>query len=284
MKYLKALVSATIFSTVLSLATKAQGATCSAYTPREDGPALQLTTYKRDVGRSAFLTLWGMEWRDAGMTIGRAYDFFGNCTFPGIGVGRGSGSGEMSNGEYPDDANVTFWIYGGGVSLGAARTAIYSEISAVAPTTTTTTAVTTTTTVAPATTVAVAVTTTTTTIAVLATKIAVVPSTTTSTTTPAVAAITTTQTVTPDDGEIIDDYVNLTVQKYGFGYLIQITSSLEEQSIRVQARLTPRRSIIWNVRTDANGFRRLSTSRNLAGLVVSAWVDGQKYDTVTVGG
>lgn len=237
-------------------------AECASYTRRDSGPALTLHTYKYQVGTTAFSTLWNIGYQQAGMIIGASHNYFGNCSFPGVGVGTASGSGNMQDGVYPNDASVTFWIYGGDVDINVARSAIYSAISASpdpAPTTTTTT----TTTQVPQQDSA--------------------PQTTSSTATSVVTNTTIPVTmVEEDDGQILEDYAELIINKSGTRYVIEIDSSFPSQNMLVRARIGSRRSVVWNVITNVNGYRRIITNRNIAGYSISLWMNGERYDLVTV--
>ena len=56
-----------------------------------------------------------------GHAIGAAHDWMGNCTYPGLGLGNGSGFDE-------DTKNVTLWMWQDGVNLDLAREAVYRLI------------------------------------------------------------------------------------------------------------------------------------------------------------
>lgn len=235
-------------------------AECASYTRRDSGPAVTLRTYKYQVGTTAFSALWNIGHQQAGMIIGASHSYFGDCSYPGIGVGTASGSGDMDNGVYPNDASVTFWIYGGDVDINVARSAIYSAISASPdpqPTTTTTT------TTVPQEDSA--------------------PQTTSSTSTSVVTNTTIPVTmVEEDDGQILEDYAELIINKSGNRYVIEIDSSFPSQNMLVRARIGSRRSVVWNVITNTNGYRRIITTRNMTGYSISLWMNGERYDIVTV--
>lgn len=56
-----------------------------------------------------------------GRAIGAAHDWFGTCTYPGLGIGNGSGFDYLSK-------NVTVWLWHSEVNLDLAREAIYNLI------------------------------------------------------------------------------------------------------------------------------------------------------------
>ena len=56
-----------------------------------------------------------------GRAIGAAHDWFGNCSYPGMGIGNGSGYDYLSK-------NVTLWLWHSGVNLDLARESIYELI------------------------------------------------------------------------------------------------------------------------------------------------------------
>ncbi len=241
-------------------ATAAQ-AECASYTLRESAPFVQVRIYKYQVGRDAFLALWNNFTHDqAGRLIGQAHNFFGDCSYPGVGMGFGSGNGSMENGEYSNDASVHWTIWGGGVDVNIARAAVYAAIGASpdpAPTTTSTS------------------TTTTTDVDSTPQLTQTSPSSTDSSTT------STTAWVDENDGDVIDEYAELIVNKYDNKYYIEVDSSFAGKSMTVRARIGARRAVIWNITTNQNGYRRIITTRNLAGYSISLWVDGERYDLVT---
>jgi hypothetical protein len=56
-----------------------------------------------------------------GRTIGAAHDWFGNCSYPGMGIGNGSGYDYLSK-------NVTLWLWHSGINVDLARESIYELI------------------------------------------------------------------------------------------------------------------------------------------------------------
>jgi hypothetical protein len=87
-----------------------------------------LTITGTDVQRSSMDTLWTLvsgtddtKFHVLGTAIGGAQNWMGNCTYPGIGLGVGSGYDYSTR-------NVTIWLWQDGVDLGLAREAIYNLI------------------------------------------------------------------------------------------------------------------------------------------------------------
>ena len=254
-------ITSIALSTAILFNSSAAHAECASYTRRDTGSAISLPIYKYQVGSSAFANLMNIGFDEAGRIIGSAHNWFGDCSYPGIGVGIGSGSGEMVDGIYPNDASVVYAIYGGDINLSVARSAIYTAISAssdpVPPATTTTTTTTTVVNSAP-------------------------PETTTTTTVPYSPAPLTLSVTEENDGVVELDYAELIVNKVGTRYQIQIDSSYQNQSMKIRARISNRRTITWDITTDSNGYKGFSTSRNLAGFTVSLWILGERFDTVGV--
>jgi|GEM_PF-6494496 len=256
-------VSAAVLVTTLIVSVDSAKAECASYTTRAASPVATLRTFKYQVGRDAFLRLWDTPWQQASQIIGAAHNYFNNCEVPGIGIGFGSGSGNMENSEYPNDASVTYWIYGGGIDLNIARAALYAVISPSpdpAPTTTTST------TVAPA---------------------AQSQDSTTPTASGSSSATSDTNSVAvvqneEDDGEVVEDFAELVINQSGRRYVIEVNSSFPGEIFTVRARISSQRSVVWRVQTDSSGYRRILTSRNLFGYSVSLWLNGERIDLVTV--
>lgn len=262
---LKALsITSLALSTAILFSSSTAHAECASYTRRETGSLVTLPIYKYQVGSSAFANLMNLGFDEAGRIIGSAHDWLGDCSYPSIGISASSGSGEMVDGIYPNDASVVYAIYGGGINLSVARSAIYTAISASSDP------------VPPATT-----TTTTTTVANSAPPESSPPSETT-TTVPYSPAPLTISVTEENDGVVELDYAELIVNKVGTRYQIQIDSSYQNQSMKIRARISNRRTITWNITTDSNGYKGFSTSRNLAGFTVSLWILGERFDTVGV--
>jgi len=94
----------------------------SAYQPTA------LTITGTDVQRSSMDTLWTLvsgtddtKFHVLGTAIGGAQNWMGNCTYPGIGLGVGSGFDHLTR-------NVTIWLWQDGVNLDLAREAVYELI------------------------------------------------------------------------------------------------------------------------------------------------------------
>ena len=281
-----ALLSSLTVSSLMAFGGTQAHAECAAYTRRDTGSLVILPIYKYQVGSTAFANLMNIGFDEAGRIIGGAHDWLGDCSYPGIGISAASGSGEMIDGIYPNDASVVYAIYGGGINISVARSAIYAAISVLSEptppvttttiqettswdtTTTSTTITTSTTTIAPSTTVPVTIESTTTTL---------VP-----TTTVAPATTVASASEEDNDGVVENDYAELIINKVGTRYQIQIDSSYQNYAMKIQARISNRRIVTWNITTDSNGHRGFYTSRNLAGFNVSLWVAGTRFDTVGV--
>lgn len=258
-------VKTCLVAVVVSLASISIGpekvkAECASYSVRDSQPMVQLRMYKYQVGTEAFSILWNLSWLQAGMIIGAQYNYFGDCSYPGIGRGFGSGSGSMNDGVYPNDASVTYSIYGGGVDINTARAAIYAAISASsdpAPTTTTTS----------------------TTVSQSSEPPQTATNSTSSSPTPSSQSIVQNE---EDDGEVIEDFAELVINQSGNRFVIEINSSFPGEMFTVRARIGSRRSVVWRVQTDSSGYRRIITSRNLFGYSVSLWRNGERFDLVAV--
>lgn len=99
--------------------------------------------YGDSIGEEQMAALWdlGMKWNthDFGKAIAAGQNWFGECKYPGIGLGTGSGYSWH-------DRNVTLWIWADGVDLAQAVSTIHSLVQPTPVTTTTTTTTTSTTT------------------------------------------------------------------------------------------------------------------------------------------
>lgn len=258
-------VKTCLVAVVVSLASITIGsekvkAECASYSVRDSQPMVQLRMYKYQVGTEAFSILWNLSWQQAGMIIGAQYNYFGDCSYPGIGRGFGSGSGSMNDGVYPNDASVTYNIYGGGVDINTARAAIYAVINASpdpAPMTTTT--------------------------STAASPPLETPQTESNSTSssPAPSSQSTVQNE-EDNGEVVEDFAELAINQSGNRYVIEVNSTFPGEVFTVRARIGSRRSVVWRVQTDSSGYRRIITSRNLFGYSVSLWRNGERFDLVVV--
>ncbi len=87
---------------------------------------IEIKILDTDIGTAAYdrLEAYGNGGHDAlGRAIGAAHNWFGNCTYPGIGLGIGSGGNGFRK-------NITLWIWQDGVDSSIARAAIYLLVSA----------------------------------------------------------------------------------------------------------------------------------------------------------
>ncbi len=81
-----------------------------------------------ELGTPAIHELWDLttgennnKFQILGKAIGVAHDWFGNCTYPGLGIGNGSGFDV-------DSRNITLWSWANGVNPDIARAAIYGYL------------------------------------------------------------------------------------------------------------------------------------------------------------
>ncbi len=207
---LKIMAALTLLSSPLFVATQIDASACDASQATMVADAVvptPISIYGIEIGHLAMQNLWEIvaapppvPHNSIGLAIAEDQDWLNGCSYPGIGIGAGSGYNM-------DDRNVTLWIWAANVDLARARATVYelagvpAEVTTTsAPTTTTTTPVTTTsapttTTTTPVTTTSAPTTTTTTTTPVTTTS---APTTTTTTTTPVTttSAPTTTTPVT----------------------------------------------------------------------------------------
>lgn len=108
-----------------------QASACDASTAIRISSASQptaLTITGTDVQRTSMDTLWDLvsgtddtKFRVLGTAIGAANNWMGNCSYPGIGLGVGSGFDYSTR-------NVTIWLWQDGVNLDLAREAVYALI------------------------------------------------------------------------------------------------------------------------------------------------------------
>ena len=78
-----------------------------------------------ELGTPAIHELWDLttgennnKFQILGKAIGAAHDWMGNCTYPGLGIGNGSGWDL-------DTKNITLWSWANGINADTARAAIY---------------------------------------------------------------------------------------------------------------------------------------------------------------
>ena len=82
------------------------------------------------IGEAAMAALWEYGSthgpHDFGTVIGAAHNWLGACSYPGIGLGTGSGHGWW-------DRNVTLWVWADEVNLDVARGAVMDLVSSLVP-------------------------------------------------------------------------------------------------------------------------------------------------------
>ena len=193
---LKIMAALTLLSSPLFVATQIDASACDASQATMVADAVvptPISIYGIEIGHLAMQNLWEIvaapppvPHNSIGLAIAEDQDWLNGCSYPGIGIGAGSGYNM-------DDRNVTLWIWAANVDLARARATVY-ELAGV-PAEVTTTSAPTTTTTTPVTTTSAPTTTTTTTTPVTTTS---APTTTTTTTTPVTttSAPTTTTPVT----------------------------------------------------------------------------------------
>ena len=106
-----------------------------------------------------------------------------------------------------------------------------------------------------------------------------------STSSPRTKSATTTTTEPPaveDDGEVEDDFADLSIRKQSDKYEIRVTSSLGETEMIVRAIKRNSRAVTWSFVSSPSGSYRIITSRDLKGFTVSLWIDGDKWDSLTI--
>jgi hypothetical protein len=131
---LRTLVVFSIVSAVVSTSPIAHAAPCDATVAvrgESSGQPSTLTIKGSHVSRAAMNTLWNLTTSDdpqkfetLGHVIGAAHDWMGNCTYPGLGIGNGSGFDA-------DTKNVSLWLWQEGIDLDLAREAVYQLIGEV---------------------------------------------------------------------------------------------------------------------------------------------------------
>jgi hypothetical protein len=116
---------------VVSTSSVAEATSCDASIAEMAASSQQptsLTITGTQVSRAAMNTLWTLttsddseKFRTLGHVIGAAHNWMGDCTYPGLGIGNGSGFDE-------DTKNVTLWLWRDGINLDLAREAVYQLI------------------------------------------------------------------------------------------------------------------------------------------------------------
>ena len=168
---LKIMAALTLLSSPLFVATQIDASACDASQATMVADAVvptPISIYGIEIGHLAMQNLWEIvaapppvPHNSIGLAIAEDQDWLNGCSYPGIGIGAGSGYNM-------DDRNVTLWIWAANVDLARARATVYelagvpAEVTTTsAPTTTTTTTTPVTTTSAPTTTTPVTTTSTT---------------------------------------------------------------------------------------------------------------------------
>ena len=163
----------TLVASPLFVATQIDATACDESKAKMVANATTPTSigiYGIDIGHPAMQNLWDIvaapppvPHNSIGIAIAKDQNWSNDCSYPGIGIGAGSGNNL-------DDRNVTLWIWAENVDLVRARATVYAlaGVPAETPTTTTTT----------------------------------VPTTTTTTTAPPTSAPTTTTTTEPNDNPV----------------------------------------------------------------------------------
>ena len=151
---LKIMAALTLLSSPLFVATQIDASACDASQATMVADAVvptPISIYGIEIGHLAMQNLWEIvaapppvPHNSIGLAIAEDQDWLNGCSYPGIGIGAGSGYNM-------DDRNVTLWIWAANVDLARARATVYelagvpAEVTTTsAPTTTTTTPVTTT--------------------------------------------------------------------------------------------------------------------------------------------
>ena len=184
---LKIMAALTLLSSPLFVATQIDASACDASQATMVADAVvptPISIYGIEIGHLAMQNLWEIvaapppvPHNSIGLAIAEDQDWLNGCSYPGIGIGAGSGYNM-------DDRNVTLWIWAANVDLARARATVYELAGVPAEVTTTSAPTTTTTTTTPVTTTSAPTTTTTTTTPVTTTSAptTTTPVTTTSTT------------------------------------------------------------------------------------------------------
>ena len=163
---LKIMAALTLLSSPLFVATQIDASACDASQATMVADAVvptPISIYGIEIGHLAMQNLWEIvaapppvPHNSIGLAIAEDQDWLNGCSYPGIGIGAGSGYNM-------DDRNVTLWIWAANVDLARARATVYELAGVPAEVTTTSAPTTTTTTTTPVTTTSAPTTTTTTT-------------------------------------------------------------------------------------------------------------------------
>jgi len=124
-----ALIAGVLSSTSVAKATSCDASVAELAASAQHPTSLTITGTQ--VSRAAMNTLWTLttsddseKFRTLGHVIGAAHNWMGDCTYPGLGIGNGSGFDE-------DTKNVTLWFWRDGINLDLAREAVYQLIGEV---------------------------------------------------------------------------------------------------------------------------------------------------------
>ena len=102
------------------------------------------------------------------------------------------------------------------------------------------------------------------------------------TTRPRTISTTTAVDAVEDDGQSDDDFADIGVSYRSGKFDMRISSSFPEIEMMLRAFKKGSKSIIWNMTTNADGNYRILTTRALKGFTLSLWIDGDKWDSLTV--
>ena len=152
---LKIVAALTLLSSPLFVATQIDASACDASQATMVADAVvptPISIYGIEIGHLAMQNLWEIvaapppvPHNSIGLAIAEDQDWLNGCSYPGIGIGAGSGYNM-------DDRNVTLWIWAANVDLARARATVYELAGVPAEVTTTSAPTTTTTTTTPVTT------------------------------------------------------------------------------------------------------------------------------------
>ena len=152
---LKIMAALTLLSSPLFVATQIDASACDASQATMVADAVvptPISIYGIEIGHLAMQNLWEIvaapppvPHNSIGLAIAEDQDWLNGCSYPGIGIGAGSGYNM-------DDRNVTLWIWAANVDLARARATVYELAGVPAEVTTTSAPTTTTTTTTPVTT------------------------------------------------------------------------------------------------------------------------------------
>ena len=93
---------------------------------------------------------------------------------------------------------------------------------------------------------------------------------------------TTTAVAQIDDGTEDEDFADLWIKKSGSTFIIAVASSFDETKMKIIARAKGKKTISWTITTGSGGAKRFATTRNLSRYLLTLWIDGDLWDSVTV--